>query len=106
MTANSITAEQHEVDCQHDCADADPKPIWKPERLPNIVGKNHKEQDREVKKVAMNVLHDERKRTLAPITFPRFADCARGRISPERFIVGAAIVITRQPESPRRPKNE
>src|ERR1700748_3795227 len=94
MTTKSIAAEQHHVDCQHDCADADPKPIWKPERLPNIVGKHHKEQAREVKKVAMNVLHDERKRTLAPIAFAWLAYSARRRISPECFVVGAAIIIT------------
>ena len=63
-------------------------------------------KEREIEKIAMHVLHDERKGTLAEIRLARFADGAGRRIGPERFVVGAAIVITGEPESARRPKNQ
>src|SRR5215813_14413994 len=106
MTTNCIAAEQDKIDCKDDRTDTDPKSVRKPERLPNIVRKNQKEQQREVKKVAVNILHDERKRTLAQITFAWLAYGACRRISPECFVVGAAIIVTGEAESARGPKNQ
>ena len=51
----------------------------------------------------MHVLHDERERTLAQIGFARLADRAGGRIGPERFVVGASIIVAGEPESARAP---
>ena len=62
--------------------------------------------EREIEKIAVHVLHDQRKRTLAEIRFARLAHGARRRIGPERFVIGAAIVITGQPESARRPQDQ
>src|SRR5262249_46298041 len=106
MTTKSITRQEYDVDCQYDCADANSKSVREPQRLPDVVGWNQNKQEAEVKKVGTNILHDERKRTLAPIAFTWLADSAFGRISPERLVVGAAIIITCDPESAWRPKNE
>ena len=54
----------------------------------------------------MNVLQDKRKPSLAPITLTRFADGARGRVCPERFVICAAIVITGETKTGRRPENK
>src|SRR4029077_8676734 len=106
VATKSITGEQDDIDCQHEGAYANSKSISKPQRFPNVIGQNKQEKERQIKKIAVRVLHDQRERTLAPIGFSRLTYCACRRISPERFIIGAAIIITRQPESPRRPKNE
>ena len=49
---------------------------------------------------------DERERTFTPVAFARLTNGACRRISPERFIVRAAIVVTGQPESARCPKDQ
>ena len=105
MTAKSVTAEQNDVDREHDCADADAKSIIEPKRLPNVIAQDQNENEREIQKIAVHILHDERERSLAQILFARFADRARGRVRPESFVVRAAIIITGQPESARRPQN-
>ena len=38
MATKSIAGKQHDIERQHNCADSNPKSIWKPQRLPNIVG--------------------------------------------------------------------
>ena len=76
-----------------------------PERFPNVVTENQDENEREIQEIAMHVLHDERERALAEIRFARLTDSARGRVRPECFVIRAAIVITGQAESARRPQN-
>src|SRR5262245_45171517 len=106
MTTKCITAEQNEVDCENDCSDADSESVPKPERFPDVVRKDHQKKECQIKKVSMHILHDQRKRTLAPVIFAWLANRARRRISPEGFIVRPPIVITRKPKSARGPKNE
>ena len=53
----------------------------------------------------MNILQNQRKFPLAAIVMSaRFADRTRGRISPKRFVIRAAIVITGKTKSRRSPK--
>src|SRR5438045_1781265 len=106
MTTKSVATEQDDVNREDDCANADSESTVEPERFPNIVAQDQNENEREIQKIAMHVLHDERKRALAPITFPRFADGARRRVSPERFVIRASIIITGQPKTARRPQNQ
>ena len=77
-----------------------------PEGLPRVAGEEDQEDQREVEKIPVNVLNDERKGALAKIFFAGFADGARGRIGPKRFVVSAAIVITGEPEATGGPKDE
>src|SRR5262249_14403603 len=62
--------------------------------------------NRNVQKVAMDVLQNQGEGLLASIVFTRFADCARGWIRPESFVVGAAIVVAGQTKTGRCPQNQ
>jgi hypothetical protein len=77
----------------------------KPHRLDRVVRQNDEKQKRQVKKIAMNVLKDQWEFALATIAMPWFADCASRRIGPKRLIIGAAVIITSEAKSARRPKN-
>src|SRR5207302_7154631 len=105
-TTKSITAEENDVDREDDGADTDAKSIVEPECFPNVVAQNQNEDEREIKKVTMHILHDERERALAPICVARFANGACRRVCPKRFVISASIIITGQPKSARRPKNQ
>src|SRR5687767_6242975 len=112
VAAEGETAEQHDVECEHESADADPegslagRGVEEPKRLPDIDREKNDKEEREVEKIAVHVLHDQREGTLAEIRFSRFAHGAGRRIGPERLVIGAAIVITGEPQSARRPENE
>ena len=80
--------------------------IGKPKRLPNVDSKDHYKDQREIKKIAMDVLHDERERTFAQISLARLAHGTGWRVGPERLIVSASIIIAGEPESARRPENQ
>ena len=73
--------------------------------FPNVIRQDQNEQERQIEKIAMHVLHDERERTLAPVALTRLTYSACRRIGPERFVVSATIIITGEPEATRRPKN-
>src|SRR5437764_11177660 len=109
VTTKSVTAEQDDVNREHDCADADSERtaaghrLVEPERFPNVVAQDQNENEREIQKIAVHVLHDERERAFAKIRFAWLTDSAGRRIGPERFVVRTAIVITGQPKSARRP---
>src|SRR6266568_1510585 len=112
VTTKCVTTEQDDVDHEHNRANAKTERtpaaryIDKPEPFPNIIGQDQNEDEREIKKIAMHVLHDEWERTFAEISFPWFAHCARRRVCPKRFVVSAAVVITGEPKSARRPQNQ
>src|ERR1700730_8910981 len=100
MAAKRVAAQQQNINRQNHCPNADTKMgrtqiISEPHRLPCVVRKDKDEQQRDIKKVAVNVLHDERKRGFARISFSRFADGARRWIGPERFIISATVIVTR-----------
>src|SRR5438093_1048953 len=106
MTAKRIAAKQNEVDRQNNRADAETEVMIEPERFPNVVSENQNENECEIQKIAMHVLHDQRKRTLAEISFARLTNRACGRIRPERFVIRAAIVVTGQSKSAGRPQDQ
>src|SRR5262245_58909423 len=54
----------------------------------------------------MQVLQDQGEGPLASIVLPRLTNAASRRVSPKCFVIGSAIVIARQPETSRRPKNQ
>ena len=58
MAAKSVAAEQNDVDREHDRANADAKSMIKPDRLPNIIAQDQNENEREVEKITMHILHD------------------------------------------------
>ncbi len=54
----------------------------------------------------MEVLEDERKGSFAEIGLARFADGARRRIRPERFVIRAAVVVAGEAEEAGDPEDE
>src|SRR5215468_6446240 len=112
MASKCIATEQNNVDTEHHRTDADAERIFacrwidKPKRFPNVIRQNQNEQERQIKKIPMHVLHDERERTLAPVALTRLAHSACRWIGPERFVVRATIIITGDPETARCPKNK
>src|SRR5262245_25589829 len=54
----------------------------------------------------MDILKNERQFLFAAIALAWFADGARRRIHPERLVIGAAVVVTREPEACGRPENQ
>ena len=111
MATESVTAEQDNINRKHDGADADAERtaaghrIVEPKGFPNVVTQNQNENEREIQKIAVHILHDQRERTFTEISFARFADRARGRVGPKCFVIGAAIIITGEPKSARRPQD-
>src|SRR5262252_9008797 len=53
----------------------------------------------------MDVLQDQRERTLSQITLTWFTYGARRRIGPERFVISSAIVITGETKPPGSPED-
>ena len=112
MAAERVSAEEHDVRCEKDRADADAelgrsrRRIREPHRLPRIVREEHDKDQREVQEVAVDVLDDERKRALSAISFSRLADSAARRIGPERLVVCAAIVVAGESESCRERQDD
>src|ERR1700733_6126528 len=80
--------------------------IGEPERVPHIMQKENQEDEREIHKVAMNVLNDEREGFFAPVRFARLADGTGWRIGPTRFVICPAIVVAGHPKSAWRPRDE
>src|SRR5690242_7027046 len=102
MTAEGVAAQKNNVNCENERTQADSEflcaggRIWKPQGFPNIVRQETDQQDAEVKEVAMSILHDQRKKSFAQISFARLANRAGWWIGPERFVIRAAIVIAGQ----------
>ena len=103
MATEGVAAEKINVYRQNDRADPNSKTIGKPARFPNIVGENANKDDCEIEKITMHILHDEREGTFAPVSRARLTDCAGGRIGPEGLVISAAVIITSEPETTRRP---
>ena len=80
--------------------------VLEPHRLPRIVSENENKNHRQIHKIAVDVLDDERERAFADIRFARFADGAVRRVGPERLVIGAAVIITGEPKTRRRPQNQ
>src|SRR5262249_29888144 len=76
------------------------------ERVDRVVGQDDDEQQRDVEEIPVDVLQDEREGPLAEIRLARLADRAVRRISPERLVVRAAVVIAGDPEAAGRPENQ
>src|SRR5579871_426546 len=106
VASEGVAAQQDHVDEKNYRTEAYAEVTIEPHREPNIVGEQDQEEDGEIQKIAMDVLNDEREGALAEIFFARLTDGASGRIGPERFVVGAAIVVAGEAESAWGPEDE
>ena len=80
--------------------------IRKPHTLPSVIAQQNNEQCREIEKITVNILDDEREVAFAQISFARFAHGAVDRVSPKRFVVSAAIIVTGETKTGGNPKNQ
>jgi len=106
MTAQGVTAEQGDIREQDESAYADAKVAVEPAGLPDVVREKQQEDEREIQKIAVDVLEDQRKRSFAPIGFARLAHGAGRWVGPKCFVVGAAIVVAGDAETAGRPEDE
>src|SRR5262249_51038921 len=80
--------------------------ILETKALDGVPPQDHDEQERQVQEIAMAVLQDQWKSTLAPVAFARLADGAVGRVGPERLVVSAPVVVAGEAEAGRRPQDQ
>src|SRR5258708_10564272 len=106
MAAECVTAQENRVSGQDQSSYADAKSVLKPHGLPGVVSQKHDENQCEVEEVAMYVLKDKRKGSLAEIFLAGLAHRAGWRIGPKRLVVCAAIVVAGDSESTRRPQDQ
>src|SRR5262245_40987144 len=106
VTAERVETNEHHVRRHDQCPEANPErrltragSHWKARRQDDVVGKEPDEDEREVKEVAVNVLDDERKLLLAPVTRARLTNRTGRWIGPERFVVAAPVVVTGEAKS-------
>lgn len=99
MTAKSITAQKDYIERQYNRPDADTevlctRTVAEPHRFPCVMREYEDEQQRDIKEVAVNILHDQGEGGLTGIPYSRFANGARGWVGPKCFVVGTTIIIT------------
>src|SRR5229473_4369438 len=99
MAAERIAGQENRVSGQDQSSDADAKSVFKPHGLPGVVSQKHDENQCEIEEVAMYVLKDKRKGSLAEILLARLAHRAGRWIGPKRLVVCAAIVVASDTES-------
>src|SRR5262249_16386943 len=98
VATEGVRGEQEHVDGEYDRPDADAEVAsavgaGPPQRPGDGLAENAGEKDRDVQKVAMHVVQNEREGALAEVLRARLTDGARRRVGPERLVIGAAIVI-------------
>src|SRR5579863_5605003 len=71
-----------------------------------IVPKKQDEHDCKIEKITMNILENERKRRLAGIFAPRFANRASRRIKQKSPIQGFSIVVASSAKAERPRKDQ
>src|SRR5688500_14491174 len=112
MTSERIPTEEDDIRCEQDRPDAYSelcrarRRVGEPHRFPRIVREKDEKDQREVEEVPVNVLDDERKRIFAKVSFTRLADSAARRVSPERLVVRAAVVVAREAKSCRERQDD
>src|SRR5687768_11468817 len=103
VAAERIAAEQDHVHYKNDRPDADAESVRK---MKSVVSEDDDEQKRKIEKVSMNVLDDQWEPALTAVIMSRLADRASGRVRPEGLVVGAAVVVTGESKTARRPQDE
>src|SRR3954464_1345778 len=99
VAAERVAAEEDDIQNENDCADADSevlhtgRGIREPHSLPRIAREDEEEDQRDVHEVAMHVLENEWQTALSDVAIARLTDGAVYRVSPERLVIRAAIVV-------------
>src|SRR6185437_5412331 len=103
VAAERVAAQQYHIDEKHQSADADAEAIVELRGVINVMRQEHEKDESQIEEVTMNVLDDQREAALAEISLARLANRTVRRVLPESFVIGAAIVVTREPETAGSP---
>ena len=95
MTAQRVAAQQENIQHHDKRADADAEMfraerVRENHRLHCVVAEQQDKSNRDIEKIAVNILDDERERFFTEKGFARFADGAVDRVGPERLVIRAA----------------
>src|ERR1700722_3909322 len=82
-----VRRQQDDVDEQHERADAHPKFSVPPERVVRVFPQKCEKNDREIERVAMQILQNERKLCFTAVRAFRLTNGTRRRIGEKRAIV-------------------
>src|SRR5207248_11439112 len=93
MASESVATQQNHVDQQDQRAHADSEVAIKPKRFPHVVGKQNEENQREIKKIAMDILQNERKGAFAEIGLERLHNCAGWRDWLKSLVICAVVIV-------------
>src|SRR5262249_19527654 len=106
VTTEGVATKQHQIRQQNERANTHSKPAIKPERVPHVARQNDQKDQGKIKKIAVDILQDQRKGALAQVLLPWLAHCTGRGVGPECLVVRAAIIVTGHAKPARRPKNE
>src|SRR5207249_2547884 len=91
VASKDVAGDQHNVDGQHDRADADTEAVFEPEGLPHVPDEKRPDDVGESQEVPVEVLRDERETLFAQIRFTWLADRAGHGIHPKSFVIRAPV---------------
>src|SRR6266481_1125887 len=107
MTGKRVERKERNVDRQDERADTNSEMALEKERADGVVPKKNDEQNREIEKVAMDILEDERKRGFpAIIAAGRLANGTSGRIEEKRAVVRFAVIVAGRAKAERSSENQ
>src|SRR5713101_5443925 len=102
MTGKQIQRQQDDIHQQDNRTHAYPEAVVKKEAADRIMPEKRDEYHRQIKKIAVQVLQDERELGLAEILAPRFF----GNRATRRIKKEIAVVVARGPEPQRPTQNQ
>src|SRR6267154_6014421 len=106
MARQRIDREQNNIDQQHERAQAHSEFPIKVERQKNVLPQENQKQNREIQKISMDVLQNERKSGFALVVPLPFAHRTSRRILKERPIVCFSVVIAGRAKTQRPAQNQ
>src|SRR6266446_227900 len=107
MAGEGINGQKDYVEQQEQAADPYAESSTKKEPANRVAPKKDEEDEPHIKKVAMKVLQNKRKSSLASVpVLPALTHRARRRIQKESAVVSLPIVVAGDPESQRPNQNQ
>ncbi len=106
MASQGVAPQQNHVDDEHEAPHADAEVPVEPKTSPRVGSEDDEEGQSDVKEITMKILQGQREGVLAAEALARLTHRAGGRVRPEGFVIGAAVVIAGQAKTTGRPKDQ
>ena len=106
MAGKRVRRQQNNVDQQHQRAHTHPEFPVKIEREKDVFPQEKQKQHRQIKKISVYVLQNERKSRFALIVSFPFGDRASRRILKKRPIVCLPVIVAGGPKAQRPSQNK